>query len=111
MRSPSDFTQVYVWSVPAHGALKRNFFCNGWGDSYNQCYADAPFDEGRECYGFLVNRPFRRPDSRSISMVSTLILTGLRSVLENRSMSICAACRPIWSSLSVASCRFSSRPP
>jgi len=56
----NDFSQVHVWSVTAQGALKRNFYCNGWGDSYNQCYADAPFDEGRECYGFLVNKPFNR---------------------------------------------------
>lgn len=56
----NDFSQVHVWSVTANGPLKRNFFCNGWGDSYNQCYADAPFDEGRVCYGFLVNRPFNR---------------------------------------------------
>ena len=56
----TDFSQVHVWSVTAHGPLKRNFYCNGWGDSYNQCYADAPFDEGRECHGFLVNKPFNR---------------------------------------------------
>jgi len=58
--SSNDFTQVHVWSVTSHGPLKRNFYCNGWGDSYNQCYADAPFDEGNECYGFLVNKPFNR---------------------------------------------------
>jgi len=58
--SANDFSQVHVWSVTDHGPLKRNFYCNGWGDSYNQCYADAPFDEGRECYGFLVNKPFNR---------------------------------------------------
>jgi len=58
--SSNDFSQVHVWSVTAHGPLKRNFYCNGWGDSYNQCYADAPFDEGRECCGFLVNKPFNR---------------------------------------------------
>lgn len=58
--SANDFSQVHVWSVTAQGPLKRNFFCNGWGDSYNQCYADAPFDEGNACYGFLVNRPFNR---------------------------------------------------
>lgn len=58
--SSNDFSQVHVWSVTAQGPLKRNFYCNGWGDSYNQCYADAPFDEGRECYGFLVNKPFNR---------------------------------------------------
>lgn len=58
--SANDFSQVHVWSVTAHGPLKRNFYCNGWGDSFNQCYADAPFDEGRECYGFLVNKPFNR---------------------------------------------------
>jgi hypothetical protein len=56
----NDFSQVHVWSVTDQGPLKRNFYCNGWGDSYNQCYADAPFDEGRECYGFLVNKPFQR---------------------------------------------------
>ncbi len=56
----NDFSQVHVWSVTGHGPLKRNFFCNGWGDSYSQCYADAPFDEGRECYGFFVNKPFNR---------------------------------------------------
>ena len=56
----NDFSQVHVWSVTAQGPLKRNFYCNGWGDSYSQCYADAPFDEGRECYGFLVNKPFNR---------------------------------------------------
>jgi hypothetical protein len=58
--SSNDFSQVHVWSVAAHGPLKRNFYCNGWGDSYNQCYADAPFDDGRECCGFLVNKPFNR---------------------------------------------------
>ena len=58
--SANDFSQIHVWSVTAQGPLKRNFYCNGWGDSYNQCYADAPFDEGRECYGFLVNKPFNR---------------------------------------------------
>ena len=56
----NDFSQVHVWSVTAHGPLKRNFYCNGWGDSYSQCYADAPFDEGRECFGFLVAKPFNR---------------------------------------------------
>lgn len=56
----NDYSQVHVWSVTAQGPLKRNFYCNGWGDSYNQCYADAPFDEGRECCGFLVNKPFNR---------------------------------------------------
>ncbi len=58
--SSNDFTQVHVWSIPTQGPLKRNFFCNGWGDSYNQCYADAPFDGGMDCYGFLVNKPFNR---------------------------------------------------
>jgi len=58
--SSNDYSQVHVWSVTAQGPLKRNFFCNGWGDSYNQCYADAPFDNGQECYGFLVNKPFNR---------------------------------------------------
>ena len=58
--SSNDYSQVHVWSVSAQGPLKRNFFCNGWGDSYNQCYADAPFDHGQECYGFLVNKPFNR---------------------------------------------------
>lgn len=58
--SANDFSQIHVWGVTAQGPLKCNFYCNGWGDSYNQCYADAPFDEGRECYGFLVNKPFNR---------------------------------------------------
>jgi hypothetical protein len=58
--SANDFSQVHVWSVPAQGPLKSNFHCNGWGDSWSQCYADAPFDEGRECYGFLVEKPFNR---------------------------------------------------
>ena len=58
--SANDFSQVHVWSVPEQGPLKRNFHCNGWGDSWSQCYADAPFDEGRECYGFLVEKPFNR---------------------------------------------------
>lgn len=58
--SANDFSQVHVWSVTEQGPLKRNFYCNGWGDSYSQCYADAPFDEGRECCGFLVNKPFNR---------------------------------------------------
>lgn len=56
----NDYSQVHVWSVTAQGPLKRNFYCNGWGDSYNQCYADAPFDEGRECCGFLVSKPYNR---------------------------------------------------
>jgi hypothetical protein len=58
--SSNDFSQVHVWSITDQGPLKRNFYCNGWGDSYSQCYADAPFDEGRECHGFVVNKPFQR---------------------------------------------------
>jgi hypothetical protein len=58
--SANDYSQVHVWSVTDQGPLKRNFYCNGWGDSYNQCYADAPFDGGAECYGFFVNKPFNR---------------------------------------------------
>ncbi len=58
--SANDYSQVHVWGLPVQGPLKRNFFCNGWGDSYSQCYADAPFDGGQECYGFLVNKPFNR---------------------------------------------------
>jgi hypothetical protein len=56
----NDYSQVHVWSVTDQGPLKRNFFCNGWGDSYSQCYADAPFDGGSEVCGFLVNKPFNR---------------------------------------------------
>jgi hypothetical protein len=58
--SSNDFSQVHVWSVPDQGPLKRCFYCNGWGDSYNQCYADSPFDGEEECYGFYVDRPFNR---------------------------------------------------
>lgn len=58
--SANDFSQVHVWNVPAHGPLKRCFSCNGWGDSYSQCYADSPYDGGREAVGFWVNRPFNR---------------------------------------------------
>lgn len=58
--SANDYHQVHVWNMPAHGPLKRNFHCGGWGDSYNQCYADAPFDDGKECYGFYVNSAFNR---------------------------------------------------
>ena len=58
--SSNDYSQVHVWNMPAHGPLKCNFHCGGWGDSYNQCYADAPFDDGKECYGFHVNSAFNR---------------------------------------------------
>lgn len=58
--SSNDFSQVHVWNVNAHGPLKRCFYCNGWGDSYNQCYADSPSDGAAESYGFFVNRPFNR---------------------------------------------------
>jgi hypothetical protein len=56
----NDFSQVHVWNVPAHGPLKRNFHCNGWGDNWNQCYADAPFDEGREMWWIQDEAQFGR---------------------------------------------------
>jgi len=58
--SSNDYSQVHVWSVPEQGRLPQCFYCNGWGDSYQQCYADSPFDGYEECFGFYVNRPFNR---------------------------------------------------
>lgn len=58
--SSNDFHQVHVWNVPAQGPLKSCFYCGGWNDSYNQCYADSPFDGENECYGFFVAKPFNR---------------------------------------------------
>lgn len=58
--SSNDFHQVHVWNVPAQGPLIQCFHCNGWNDSYNQCYADSPFNGDEPCYGFLVTVPFQR---------------------------------------------------
>ncbi len=58
--SSNDFQQIHVWNVPAHGPLKICYHCNGWNDSWNQCYADAPFDGDNTCYGWLVEKPFNR---------------------------------------------------
>lgn len=78
--SSNDFHQVHVWNVPQQGPLKACFYCGGWNDSYNQCYADSPFDGDKECYGFFVAKPFNRitagrvycnrytPDARAVGI-------------------------------------------
>ena len=78
--SSNDFHQVHVWNVPAQGPLKYCFDCNGWNDSYNQCYADSPFNGDDFCCGFIVRRPFNRitgsrvylnqftPDNRAVGI-------------------------------------------
>ena len=58
--SSNDFQQVHVWNFPDNGPLKYCFYCGGWNDSYNQCYADSPFDGDNVCYGFYVHAPFTR---------------------------------------------------
>jgi hypothetical protein len=58
--SSNDFHQVHVWNFPGNGPLKYCFYCNGWNDSYQQCYADSPFDGDNAAYGFYVTRPFNR---------------------------------------------------
>ncbi|OPZ80483.1 MAG: hypothetical protein BWY76_03343 [bacterium ADurb.Bin429] len=57
--SSNDFQQVHVWNFKSNGDLKVCFACNGWNDTYNQCYADSPITEEMG-YGFHVTRPFQR---------------------------------------------------
>jgi len=58
--SSNDFQQVHVWNHKDNCPLVTCFHCNGWNDSYVQCYADSPINGGEEGYGFLVTRPFNR---------------------------------------------------
>ncbi len=57
--SSNDFQQVHVWNFKDNGDLMVCFACNGWNDTYNQCYADSPITDGPG-YGFYVTRPFQR---------------------------------------------------
>lgn len=58
--SSNDFHQVHVWNFNTNGALKYCFYCNGWNDSWNQCYADSPITGDETGYGFYVDKPFNR---------------------------------------------------
>lgn len=60
--SSNDFQQVHVWNYgPGDNApLVTCFACNGWNDSWSQCYADSPINGDQPGYGFLVSRPFNR---------------------------------------------------
>ncbi|MHB9133880.1 MAG: hypothetical protein ACYDBB_22670 [Armatimonadota bacterium] len=58
--SSNDFHQVHVWNFPGNGPLKYCFYCNGWNDSYNQCYADSPMNGDELGYGYYVEKPFNR---------------------------------------------------
>jgi hypothetical protein len=57
--SSNDFHQVHVWNFPGNGPLRNCFVCNGWNDSWNQCYADSPMGAPGGV-GFRVSRPFNR---------------------------------------------------
>lgn len=58
--SSNDFSQVHVWNYNTNCRLKTCFHCNGWNDSWNQCYADSPMNGDEIGYGFYVTRPFNR---------------------------------------------------
>lgn len=58
--SSNDFQQVHVWNYLQNCHLKVCFACNGWNDSWNQCYADSPMNGDELGYGFHVTRPFNR---------------------------------------------------
>lgn len=58
--SSNDFHQVHVWSYDENARLKTCFHCNGWNDSWNQCYADSPMNGDEEGYGFYIEKPFNR---------------------------------------------------
>ena len=56
----NDIHQVHVWNHQGNGPLKYCFYCGGWNDSYNQCYADSPMNGDAPGYGFYVARPHNR---------------------------------------------------
>lgn len=57
----NDFHLVHVWSYGDNGPLKTCFHCNGYSDTYAQCYADGPVvSPGEVGYGFYVERPYQR---------------------------------------------------
>lgn len=58
--SSNDFAQVHVWNYDENCKLKYCFHCNGWNDSYSQCYADSPMNGNEEGYGFYVTQRFNR---------------------------------------------------
>ena len=52
----NDFQLVHVWNCDdTQGPMLHCFYCNGWGDSYSQCYADSP-----TIAGFYVSKPCQR---------------------------------------------------
>jgi len=58
--SSNDFHQIHVWNYDQNCKLRTCFECNGWNDSYSQCYADSPINGDDEGVGFHVTRPFQR---------------------------------------------------
>ncbi len=58
--SSNDFQQVHVWNYQENCRLATCFHCNGWNDSYCQCYADSPMNGDDPGYGFFVEKPFQR---------------------------------------------------
>ena len=54
--SSNDFQFVHVWNFdPDQGPMLYCFYCNGHGDTYNECYADSP-----TIAGFYMLKPFQR---------------------------------------------------
>jgi hypothetical protein len=58
--SSNDISQAHVWNYNTNCRLRTCFYCNGWNDSWNQCYADSPMNGDEIGYGFYVARPFNR---------------------------------------------------
>lgn len=56
----NDFQQVHAWNYNENCRLRTCFHCNGWNDSWSQCYADSPMNAEESAYGFYVARPFNR---------------------------------------------------
>lgn len=56
----NDFHLVHVWNHQDNCPLVTCFYCNGWNDSYSQCYADSPINGDQPGYGFYVARPNTR---------------------------------------------------
>jgi hypothetical protein len=58
--SSNDFQQIHAWNYDQNCRLAICFACNGWNDSWNQCYADSPMNGDEIGYGFYVSHPFNR---------------------------------------------------
>jgi hypothetical protein len=71
------FTLVHVWNSSAQGPMYYCFYCNGYNNTFNQCYADSPTTAGfyvtKPYQSFIQNRVYHSRWAKDISGAGFLI--------------------------------------